>query len=75
MDSSKQASAIFKQPVDNRSSLWKVVNRMCQIFLLMNFSVKLLFHGENVVDLLQNVGTCPERFKTGKFPVEEAFVR
>lgn len=49
MDSSKQASQIFEQPVANRSSLSVVLNIMCQNFLLVNFGVKLNFTCENLL--------------------------
>lgn len=64
MDSSKQASEIFEQAVANRSLSREVVNRMCQIFTLLNFSVKSFYFREKCFTFLNIKG---ELFRIVKF--------
>lgn len=49
VDSPKQASQIFEQPVASRSSLSVVLNIMCQNFHLVNFGVKSNFTCEKLL--------------------------
>lgn len=52
VDSPKQASQIFEEPVASRSSFCEGRCRMCHNFLLLNFGVKLNYTREKLLEQL-----------------------
>lgn len=75
MDSPKQASQIFEQPVANRSSYSEVCCRMCHNFHLMNTGVKLNFTCEKLLYRSVYNGVLRRTIKFGQNSIVGATLR